>query len=56
MSEVSKFIPMEENGVDVTSNAAVGAENSAFKVLRNKQKFTSKTKFILVKIKRNFNI
>ena len=32
MSEVSKFIPMEENGVDVTSNAAAGAGNSAFKV------------------------
>ena len=32
MSEVSKFIPMEENGVEVTSSAAAGAGNSAFKV------------------------
>ena len=51
MSEVSKFIPMEENGVDVTSNAAAGAGNSAFKVCGTSKNLPAKPNSFWSKLK-----
>lgn len=51
MSEVSKFIPMEENGVEVTSNAAAGAGNSAFKVCGTSKNLPAKPNSFWSKLK-----
>ena len=51
MSEVSKFIPMEENGVEVTSSAAAGAGNSAFKVWRTNKNLPAKQSSFWSKLK-----
>ena len=51
MSEVSKFIPMEENGVEVTSSAAAGAGNSAFKVCGTSKNLPAKQNSFWSKLK-----
>lgn len=51
MSEVSKFIPMEENGVEVTSSAAAGAGNSAFKVCGTSKNLPAKPNSFWSKLK-----